>query len=290
MAGTLSTVVDSFTAQHNFVHDAMDIQDQRIASLDQGVDLATRIGNQCSNETQENRDRIMKLELANKDMLLELAEASRKAKAALTAAQQIQLERSQNVVIVRGIRPEKNEENYEDLERAFFRMLRKLKLDGGQIKINYLRRLPRNRGERTGEPLSVRVELSSLGDKIKMFNRVEEMVKSKEENFEYSITNEIPRYALNSYKYLCRIATEVRHQNAALKTRVGIMRGDSYPVITIRKRTEKDYKKIDEPTMERAKAEVVRKNKLDSDRRKREREEAMLLGPQPMEQGGQAGK
>ena len=160
-------------------------------------------------------------------------------------------------------------------------MLHKLKLDGNIIKVNYLRRLPRSRGERVGEPLKMRVELSYLGDKIRIFTQVEEVIKKKED-FDYQITNKIPRYALNSYKFLCKVASEVRHQNTNLKTRVGIMRGDPYPTITVRKRTEKDYKKIDENTFERAKAEVVRRAKLEAERKKKEKED-QLLSDEPMD-------
>ena len=47
------------------------------------------------------------------------------------------------------------------------------------------------------------------------------------------------------------------------------MRGDSYPEITIQKRTKKDYNKIDENMFKRAKAEVVRTAKLEAERKKK---------------------
>ena len=153
MATTMTSMVDCVTSQQNFIHEAMGIQDKRIKSLDKGVELSQRMGNQACGETEENRGRIEALEKKTRELQLETELTSRKAKTSLTAAQLIQLERSQNVLIVRGIRPEKREEKYEDMERAFYRMLHKLKLDGNTIKVNYLRRLPRSRGSGWENPL-----------------------------------------------------------------------------------------------------------------------------------------
>ena len=63
----------------------------------------------------------------------------------------------------------------------------------------------------------MRVEMSCLGDKIRLFSAIDNMIKRKEE-FDFSISNAIPKYALTTYKYMWKVATEVRHQNVNLKT------------------------------------------------------------------------
>lgn len=280
MANTVVGVVDSLVAQQSFTHETMETQEDKIRALDKGIELNHRMCNQLSNEKTEDTERILELEKQTKMVQLESTANSKKNKATLNMVHQIQLERTQNVIIIRGAKPLKKEETYDDIEKAAYKVLHQLNLRE-PVRVNYVRRLPRTKGERPGEPLSMRVELGCLGDKIRIFTAVEQMIRRRED-FDFSINNEIPRYAMGTYKYLCKVATEVRHQNANLKTRVGIMRGETWPIITVRARNEKEFKKIDEKMYERARAEIARRAKVFNERKKKEREDR-LLAEEPMD-------
>ena len=86
------------------------------------------------------------------------------------------------------------EETYTETERAFDKVLRMLSLT--DVKVNYIRRLPRPKGDTSREPLAMKVELSCIGDKIKMFTVLEELIRNKVV-MPYQINNEIPQYAMN---------------------------------------------------------------------------------------------
>lgn len=205
----------------------------------------------------------------------------------LTTIQRMQLERAQTGIIVRNLKADVKNETYEDLERCFQKITTMLNLNN--LTVNYIRRLPRPRGDNSREPLAVKVDLGGLGDKIKLFGAMEALVKRKV-HLPYQISNEIPNYAMNQYRHLCRVAMEVRRAHPELKTRVGINRGDTEATISVRARTENVFRRIPDEILEAGKNEVARRNKYEAERRRRDREERAHLGPQPMDTGSQPGK
>ena len=113
---------------------------------------------------------------------------------------------------------------------------------------------------------------------------MENLIRNKVRQ-DFQISNEIPSYAMNGYKYLSRVTAEIRRSNPDIKTRVGILRGDIIPTITVKKRNETKYQAIPDDMLNKAKEEVTRKSRMEAERRKREREERELLGDQPMDTG-----
>ena len=156
--------------------------------------------------------------------------AAYRAKAATVALYKLQLERSQSVVVIRNLAPlTKNKETYEDLEKLIARMLKELTLSREGIRVNAVKRLQRSKLDKTGEYPALRVELSGVGDKIKIYQAIEQQVKSGR-RVAFQISNEIPEYAIKAYKAQCKIATVIRKMDANVKTRVGIERGISGPL------------------------------------------------------------
>ena len=64
----------------------------------------------------------------------------------------------------------------------------------------------------------MKVELGCLGDKIKIFNSLENLIRNKY-RLDFQISNEIPSYTMNGYKYLFRVAAEIRRSNPDIKNK-----------------------------------------------------------------------
>ena len=192
---------------------------------------------------------------------------------ALNYIQRMQLEQSATVIVLRGIRPRtQKKESYMDLVQLFQQVMQSIRVDG--IRPIFVRRLPQAAANRN-EPAALKVKLLTLEDKVRIYAAFDAALK-EHQHLPFGVANEIPQYALGSYKYQMRLAAEVRAKYPGTKTRVGIARNATWPGITVRGKNEKQFSKIDEKVFEEARAEVTRKQKRLSEA-KRERREAALL-------------
>ena len=224
------------------------------------MDIATKTSNILNQQMTEEKELtrpIEKNELATRKLA---KEAARRSKTCLTTIQRIQLQRSQTSTIVRNVRSDvAGQETYTETERAFNKVLRMLSLT--DVKVNYIRRLPGPKGDTSREPLAMKVELSCIGDKIKNFKALEELIRNKVV-MPYQINNDIPQYAMNQYKFLSRVVAEVCKAHPKLKTKVVINRGDTEPSIAIKHGDENIYRRIPDKLVEPAKEEVNRRTKM----------------------------
>ena len=67
----------------------------------------------------------------------------------------------------------------------------------------------------------------------------------------------MPRYALNRYKFLQWVAATARKLDPQLKTRVGTVPGELFPIIQTKHRREPKYSKIKENVFDEAKAAYI---------------------------------
>ena len=156
-------------------------------------------------------------------------------------------------IIVRNVKQDVREETYQHMEAEFGKVLRIMNLPN--VKINYIRRLPRPRGDKNKEPLAMEVELGCLVDQIKIYNSLENLIRNK-----------------------------VR-LDSGLERLERDHRGDITQTITVKKRNVTKYQAIPDDMLNKANEEVTRKSRMEAERRKREREERELLGEQPMDTG-----
>ena len=76
---------------------------------------------------------------------------------------------------------------------------------------------------------------------------------------------------------MMRVAAEVRAKHPGTKTRVGIARNASWPAITVRRKNEKAFVKIDDETFEEARNEVLRKQRRQNELKRERREKEPFL-------------
>lgn len=235
---------------------------------------------ESSTAALEAQEEIAK-DLKEKDSKIEIN--SKRALKSINERHKIELERSQNVVIARGIPPlVEGKESYNDLETALFTGLKRVGIKKGHITVHYIRRLAKSggdKGKKDKEPRALRVELSSLGDKIRLYEAVIETSKTKAVDF--NLSSEIPRYALPKYKRLGKLARALRDDDNRLKTKVTIPRGKLMPVLQLKlKGSGESYKAATEEQLKAA-AELWNKSQTDKDAKLLESDDDMDTDSKP---------
>ena len=283
VAAAMVTATDTIvSAQVHTMDQVMDIKKEQ-GIVREGLEKANRAMDMLANEHDEIKVVVNKQEKVQETVSKDAEKAAYRAKAATVALYKLQLERSQSVVVIRNLAPlTKNKETYEDLEKLIARMLKELTLSRDGIRVNAVKRLQRSKMDKTGEYPALRVELSGVGDKIKIYQAIEQQVKSGR-RVAFQISNEIPEYAIKAYKAQCKIATIIRRMDANVKTRVGIERGDLWPTISTKFRGAPKYERVPEQVFNTAKEVVIKEKKAENDKRKKEREDRLLEADEYMD-------
>ena len=120
------------------------------------------------------------------------------------------------------------------------------------------------------------MELGSTGEKRKLFEAILDHTK-RGGQFEPTIHNEIPQYAIGSHKYLSRVASVMRRHDRDIRTRVAILKGDTWPSISIRGRGSTGYSRLSDAAFDKAKELYLKSYKDDAARKKAAQEERELL-------------
>ena len=197
----------------------------------------------------------------------------RRCNRALNYVQKLQLENSAKVIVVRGIHQQAKKEGYIELQQLIQQVFASINVVG--IRPTYVRRMPQA-GKDRKDPPAVKIALQTVGDKITIYNAFDTALQAHK-TLPFGISNEIPQYALGSYKHQQRIAAELRSKYPGTKTRVGIARNATWPTITVREKGTKHFVKIDEKIFEEAREVVMQKQKaLNESKKERKREAAFM--------------
>ena len=138
-------------------------------------DLATAATAEVTQATTDVQAISSKMTKVEKD-IKDIGNVSR---ASLKAAHTVQLRKSRNSIIVRGLASVvKNgvKESYEDMLAAFQRILKQAKVP--HLRINDLRRLPKVKSAKSDVPASMEVEFVTGGDKKSFFRAITALQKS----------------------------------------------------------------------------------------------------------------
>ena len=249
-------------------------QNDAINHAAQGADVANKLASEAAQNMESIQEGMEQTTNVCKEMKAGVDESIRRSKSNLNHIQRLQLKETETVLICRNIESlaKGSEETYADMEAAFYAVMDFMRVE---VKINHVRRLQRVKSDKARGPATMRVQLASLGDKIKIFSGIEALIKNKVK-FNFTFHNEIPPYAMNAFKFLSKIAMEVREAEPDTKTRVGILRADHWPTLTIRRQRATRYTKIDDETFELARAKFNAKAKVQADKRRKEQEEREL--------------
>ena len=171
-----------------------------------------------------------------------------------------------------------------DLENLFQQLLSSIRLGG--IKPTYIRRMPQAGRDRK-DPPAIKVTLLTIGDKVRIYNAFDAALK-EHKTIPFGIANEIPQYALGSYKLQLKIAAEIRAKNPGVKTRVGIARNATWPAITVKGQGGNMFIKVDDKMFEDARMEVMQKQKKVNETKRERKREAVFMS-QGLEEDDESG-
>ena len=240
------------------------------------------VANDLATESMKCVKEVSALETANNIATQkQVKDLQRRTKSNLTHIQRLELERSENILIAKGVPAiAQGKETQEDLQKALRQALNTIR--AGDVKVEYIRRLQRVKGDRSAIPATMRIKLGSVGDKLKVFEATRKLV-AQGGNIPYEFQNEIPRYALGVNKQLHRMAMEIRKMDRGIKTRIGMGKGDHWPVLLIKRRGETAYKSAPKDLMDIAKEQIKNEQKAVAMQRRADRDADLLLNVDAMD-------
>ena len=278
LTGTIDRALDEVVQAVQFQNDFTGSLAQRVEAVVEGTDLNNKLVTTAVDDATKALDTSQAALQAAQKVSKQLEELNRKANAALSASQAADLKHSQQVLICRNIPVVTNRvpERFEDMEKAFLTALKPINF---VPRINHVKRLQRIKTDDGRKPASLKVELSSVGEKLKLFMALDRAFAAKVP-VSFSVMTEIPQYAMSQYRFMGRLASLIRERHPSLRTKVCIVRGGSWPVVTIKEDKNKRFELCPEELLVEAKKEHERRAQIDNDRKR-----ASTSQSQPMQTG-----
>lgn len=250
VTATVSCALDQLSTTQVNAIDKIKVNAERTRLATRGSEIANSLAEKAMGAASDAKKETSALaEKATK----RFKELSIRTKSNLSHIQRLELARSENVVIAKGIPAMTRagqKETQGDLRAAANAAFQATGAQG--VTITYVRRLQRVKGDRGTAPPAMRISLSCLTDKLILYDAVKQKI-SQGIPVPYSFQNEIPKYALGLHKSLNKIAMEIRRMDRNIKTRVAMTKGDNWPVLTIKRRGETSYKPAAPELIETAK-------------------------------------
>ena len=257
--------LDEIVSASAHVLDKQEGLEKMVERTGAGLEVALQLGDQRDLEINKINESAKIESEAFKTLQRKADDNERRTKASLEMAQALQLERASSGIICRNMNALVSRvETFEDLRRAFHTALAVLNY---QPQVSFIRRLARMKGDTRNGPTAMLVNLASPGERAILYSHIDKAVKAgKQLNF--SISSEVPRYAISTYKYMGKLASIVRTQYPELRTRVNIPKGEQWPAISVKHDDDNKFIKCSKDMLEAAKAEYVKAGKEKSDSRK----------------------
>ena len=188
----------------------------------------------------------------------------------LSQHQERQLQEAQMCIVLKGVPQVLTEgrEKYRDMAAAFERAMVEIKL-GREIHPKLLQRISKRKEDKSIRPPHMRVELQSVGQKVLIFEHIRLFKESESANPSFTVTPDIPKYALRRHNTLQKISQIVRESETTLHTRVCI-RNKKWPELQM-KDTKGEWVALPENIFEPARVEYNKRSREESERRKARR-------------------
>ena len=136
-----------------------------------GVLQGASVANDLATESMKCVKEVSAIETANNiatQKLVQVKDLQRRTKSNLTHIQRKELDRSENILIAKGVPAlAQGKETQEDLQKALRQAFNVIR--ASDISVEHIRRLQRVKGDRSAVPATMRIKLGSVGDKLKIF-------------------------------------------------------------------------------------------------------------------------
>ena len=256
---TIDGALDDVVSTTTHVLEKQEDLEVKVAKIGEGADVANKLAMENVEAVNELQKNVKEDDTYIKDLRKRADELERKAKSSLSIGHSIQLERSACGIICRNIRPvtASQFEKYEEMERAFTIAMTTVGYTPG---VAYVRRLRRTKGDEKAGPAPLLVTLTTPGERAKLYNAIDRATRAGKQ-LGFSVTSEIPKYAIPTYKYMGRLATIIRAQFPELRTRVNIPRGEIWPTVSVKHVNDNKFVKANATMIDHAKSEYARANR-----------------------------
>ena len=286
---TIDVALDEVVSTSAHILEKQDGIEKELQKIGEGADVANQLAVENGAAMDTIKQNLMEDATYIKDLQKKTQEAERQAKSSLNLAHSMQLERASTGIICRNIRPlpRGTSERYEDMEKAFNQAMT---LTGYVPKVAFIRRLMRVKSDDRTGPTPLLVTLTSPGERAKLYTAIDRATKAGTK-LGFSVTSEVPKYAIPQYKYMGRLANIIRDQFPELRTRVHIVRGDTWPTVSVKHVNDNKFVKADANMLEHAKAEYAKQNREKAAARSQNRASkqtgtaASASGMEPMDVG-----
>ena len=255
LAAATVGALDSVVAAQNFLLDREEALEVHVSKNTEGVGIAQKMGEQALRDIEDLHKKAKETgeKAANVDK--QQKETAKLAARNRTEHQRNELDKVKNVLICKGIPKvirEGRKETFFERREAMHKVLQWLKITEPVVILN-AERLQKSKDDTSKDPRPLRVTLGGAADKYLIFDAIDRAIRNGTK-FNFSIAHEVPRYALSRYKFLQRVAATARKQDQQLKTRVGMVPGELFPIIQTKNRREPKYTKIKEGVFNAAKS------------------------------------
>lgn len=248
-----------------------------------GADLAQQMAKEAITKASENEAQIISnQEIADKH----LRDLEARSKAAMSQIQKLELAKTETTIIAKGIgMMSLGKESQDDLRRALNMAFQQLNV--GNLEVQHARRMQRVKGDKGVAPAALKVKLTSVADKLKLYEAMRRMT-SQGMNINYEFQNEVPPYALNSHKQLHKVALEIRKIDKKIKTRVSMVKGEAWPQLRIKRRGQAKYEQAPKELVDLARQNMIKAKKALAADRRAQNESRILYEEEDMELGSNA--
>ena len=179
IASTMVAATDVIVSTQVFTLDAIAGVQAEQEVMREGMDKTAEAVDMLAKEHDQIQLAVNDSEKEREAMSKGSEKAAVKVRATQHALYKLQLERSQSVIIIRNLAPiTSNRETYEDLEKCVGKMLKDLHVNRDGIQINSVRRLQRSKMDKSGDHPALCIKLGGVGDKIKIYQAIDYMIKN----------------------------------------------------------------------------------------------------------------
>jgi len=225
--------------------------------LGEGIAITHTMANQAMKESEACIEKVKDIAEGTKKVVHSLG---RKCTSNANRVQDVQLSLAENVLIFRGI-PSKvgsARESAAEMETALNEALGKIRCP--KLRLSSIKRLQKSKTADSKTPRVLRVALASGLEKTKLFEAIDKFTQTNQK-VPFACSHEIPRYAINSFKYCNKLASLCRVGDKDCKVRVMIPRGERWPLIFIKRANEGEFRKLNKTELQQVKAELQEREK-----------------------------
>ena len=255
---TVEGALDELVTANVAVSDKVMAMGRKVNVATKGAEVANSTSNKALAMAQSATKDMAELAAANAAKIEELILNSKRSTEKI---QRLELAQSETIILCKGVEAitTNEHETQKEMRQAITHAFNSMNIR--DVRIEHVRRMQRVHGDRGTAPPALRVRMGSVGDKLRVFEAMRRVTASGNHQVPYDFQNEVPKYALSTHKQLHKLSVEIRKIDKDIKTRVTMMKGELWPIITMKRKGESHYKAAPKELIDLARTNMHRNSK-----------------------------